>query len=258
MIAQRVLLFGREGDIPGVTARSAVVPEDRGERGPTKLRELYVDIGALDGDDARAHVRPGDPGVFVGEPLELANGRWASASMDNRIGAYVVLEAARRIAAAGGAPGDVLAVAAAQEETLHSGAQAAAFSLEPGVAIAVDITPSSDVPGGDPRRTGEVRLGGGPALDRSPALNPALIDLLVDTAEREEIALQWEVSSRLTHTDADEFHASRAGVPTALVSVPLRSTHTPVETAQLSDVEDAVQLVAAAVLRLDRGVSLAR
>jgi endoglucanase len=258
VVGQRVLLLGRDGDVPGVIARSATPPEERGDRGPAKLRELHIDVGAVDGDDARRLVRPGDPGVFVGEPLELANGRFAASAMDNRIGAYVVLEAARRIAAAGGAAGDVLAVAATQEETLHAGAQAAAFSLAPDVAIAVDITPSSDVPGGDPRLGGEVRLGAGPALDRAPSLNRALVDLLVETAEREDIAVSFEVSARLTHTDADAFHASRAGVPTALVSVPLRYTHTQVETAQLSDVEDAVRLVAATVLRLDRGISLAR
>jgi endoglucanase len=258
MNGQRVLLLGRGGDVPGVIARSAVAAAEVPDRGPTKLSELHIDVGARDGDEARALVRPGDVGVFVGAPLELANARFAAGAMDNRIGAYVVLEAARRIAEAGRAPGDVVAVAATQEETLHAGAKAAAHSLDPDVAIAVDITPCSDVPGGDPRRGGEVRLGGGPALDLAPAMNRALNDVLAETAEREGIALQYEVSTRLTMTDADEFHSSGPGRPTALVSVPLRYTHSPVETAQLSDVEDAIRLIVATVLRLDSGVSLAR
>jgi endoglucanase len=258
MNGQRVLLLGRNGDVPGVIARSAVAPDQVPDRGPTKVSELHVDVGARDGDEARSLVRPGDVGVFVGAPLELVNDRVAAGAMDNRVGAYVVLEAARRIAEAGGAPGDVVAVAATQEETLHAGGKAAAHTLAPDVAIAVDITPCSDVPGGDPRRGGEVKLGGGPALDLAPSMNPALNELLRETAEREGIAVQVEVSTRLTMTDADEFHASGPGRPTGLVSVPLRYTHSPVETVQLSDVEDAVRLLVAAVLRLDAGVSLDR
>ena len=152
----------------------------------------------------------------------------------------------------------MLAVATAQEETLHAGAIAAAFSLAPDVAIAVDITPTSDVPGGDPRRGGEVRLGGGPVVERAPSMNRALTDLIVDAAAGERIATQVEVSPHRTHTDGDEFHASRAGVPTAVVSVPLRYTHSPVETAQLSDVEDTVRVLVAAVLRLGADTPLAR
>jgi endoglucanase len=258
MTGQRVLLLGRGGDVPGVIARSVVSADQIADRGPAKLSELHVDIGARDGDEARSLVRAGDVGVFVGAPLELANDRFAAGAMDNRIGAYVVLEAARRVAEAGGAAGDVVAVAATQEETLHAGAKAVAHALAPDVAIAVDITPASDVPGGDARRSGEVRLGGGPALDLAPAMNRALNDLLEATAAQEGIALQFEVSTRLTMTDADEFHSSGPGRPTALVSVPLRYTHSPVETAQMSDVEDAVRLIAATVLRLDAGVSLAR
>ena len=196
--------------------------------------------------------------MLAAEPLELPNGRLVSRALDNRLGAYVALEAARRVAEAGGAVGDVVAVASVQEEIGLFGARASAFGLEPDVAIAVDITPSSDVPGGDPRRTGKVSLGDGPAIDRGPTLNPALTALLLDAAEQEGIRVCVEVSTRGTHTDADEIHLSRAGVPTALVSIPLRYAHSPVETAQLSDVEDAVRLVAAAVLRIDSQISFAR
>jgi len=145
-----------------------------------------------------------------------------------------------------------------QEEIGLYGARTSAFALEPDVAIAVDITPSSDVPGGDPREGGEVGLGHGPALDRAPSLNPRLVELLIDTAEREGIPLCFEISTRSTHTDADEIHLSRGGVPTALVSVPLRYTHTAVETVQLSDVEDSIRLIVAAVLRIDAQTSFAR
>src|SRR5581483_331818 len=99
-------------------------------------------------------VRPGDTGVWVGEPLELPNGRLASKALDDRLGAYAVLEAARRLAEGGGAAVDIVAVASVQEELGHDGARAAAFALEPDVAVAVDVTWSTDVPGENASRAG--------------------------------------------------------------------------------------------------------
>lgn len=258
LVAQRVLLLARDGVVPGVIGRRRIPPEELKDRGPVTHADLHVDVGATSAEDARRLVRVGDPGVLAGEPLELPNGRLVSRSLDNRLGAYVALEAARRVAEAGGAAGDVVAVASVQEEIGLFGARASAFGLDPDVAIAVDITPSSDVPGGDPRRSGAVGLGDGPAIDRGPTLNPALSRLLVEVAEQEGIAVCFEVSTRSTHTDADELHLSRTGVPTGLVSIPLRYAHSPVEQAQLSDVEDAIRLVAATVLRLDSSTDLAR
>lgn len=258
LVAQRVVVLGRDGPVPGVVARNGVRLRDQKERGPVELRDLHIDVGAPSADEARALVAVGDPAVLVGEPVELAHGRFAAKALDNRIGAYVVLEAARRVAEAGGAAGDLVAVASVQEEFGSYGARASAFDIAPDLAIAVDITPASDVPGGDPRSGGEVSLGAGPAIDRAPLLNPKLVELLVETAREEGIDVCFEVSTRRTHTDADEIHLSRAGVPTALVSVPIRYTHTPVETAQLSDVEDTIRLLAATLLRIDRHTSFAR
>lgn len=258
LVAQRIELLRGETRVPGVIARRRLAPAERRDPVPVKLEDLLIDVGARSAEDALALVRVGDPVVLAGEPLELANGRFASRAMDNRLGAYVVLEAARRVAEAGGAAGDVVAVASVQEEIGLFGARASAFGLAPDVAIAVDITPSSDVPGGNPRQTGKVELGGGPALDRGPTLNPLLVELIVEAAAQEGIEISFEVSTRATHTDADEIHLSRTGVPTALVSVPLRYAHSPVETAQLSDVGDAVRLVAAAALRIDASTSFAR
>jgi endoglucanase len=258
LVGQRVLLLGTAGEVPGVIARRRRSPEELRDRNATRLSDLHVDIAARDGDDARALVGVGEVGVLVAQPLELANGRFAGKAMDNRVGAYVTLEAARRVAEAGGAAGEVLAVASVQEEIGSYGARANAHALGPDVAIAVDITPASDVPGGDPRAGGKVEIGGGPVLDRGPTLNRPLIDLILAVAAEREIAVSFEVSTRLTHTDADEIHLSRDGVPTALVSVPLRYTHTPVELMQLSDVEETIELIAETVLRIDSSTSFAR
>lgn len=258
LVAQRVLIAGRGGPVPGVIGRRRIPPEKIGDRDAVRVEDLHVDLGARTAEEARALVAIGDVGVVLGEPTELANGRFASRAMDNRIGAYVVLEVARRIAEAGGAAGDVVAVASVQEELGLLGARAVAYGLQPDVAFAVDITPASDQPGGDPRASGKVGLGDGPAIDTAPILHPTLKRLLVETAESEGIPICFEVSTRGTHTDADELHLSGAGIPTALVSVPLRYTHSPIETAQLSDVEDTIRLLVAAIGRLDAGVELAR
>jgi putative aminopeptidase FrvX len=254
LVAQRVLLLGRDGDVPGVICRNyRTAAEKRDDDSGPRLADLDIDV-----DEARRLVEVGAVGVLVSAPVELANGRFAGKAMDNRVGAYVTLEAARRVAEAGGAAGDVLAVASVQEELGSYGSRASAFALRPDVALAVDITPASDVPGGDARRGGEVKLGGGPVLDRAPSLNPRLIELLLAVADERGIPVQFEVSTRLTHTDADELHLSRGGVPTALVSVPLRYTHTPVELVQLSDVEHAITLVAEAALTIDAGRAFSR
>ena len=176
------------------------------------LDDLHIDIGAKDGDEARKLVRPGDAVVIAGEPVELPNGRVASRSLDNRLGAFVALETARLVAEAGGAPGDVAAVAAVQEEVGDfGGARVATFALEPAIAIAVDVTHSTDVPGGDPKVEGEHGLGSGPAISRGSTINPKLYDLLAETAEAEGIEYTIEVSAGTTNTDMDAMYLSRAG-----------------------------------------------
>jgi endoglucanase len=197
--------------------------------------------------------------VIAGEPVELANGRIASRSLDNRLGAYVALEAARRVAETGGAPGDVVAVAAVQEEIGDfGGARTSVFALEPQIALAVDITGATDVPGGDPKIDGEAKLGAGPIVNRGSTIGPKVFELLVEAAEAEGIAYAVNVSAGHTHTDMDAAYLSRAGIATGLVSIPIRYTHSPVETVALEDVDAAIRLVAAFAGRLEPGLDLAR
>jgi endoglucanase len=254
----RVSIAGRDGDVPGVIGRRIIPPEKRSERGKVELSDLHVDIGATDRADAARLVRPGDAGVWIGEPLELPNGRFVSKSMDNRLGAYVALESARRVAEAGDAQVDVVAVAAVQEELGYYGARTAAFSLDPAFAIAIDVTYATDVPGGDPKAAGKIDLGSGAAIGRGPIMNTGLTDLLAQVAEEEGIAHTFEVVTNRTQTDADAVHQSRAGVPTGLVSVPLRYMHSPVELGSLDDLEAVIALVVAFARRLTRETSFLR
>jgi endoglucanase len=248
LVGQRVVLAGREGPVRGAIA--ARVRRERGERSALKRDDLHIDIGAADGDDAAAMVRPGAAGVWIGEPLELPNGRLASKALDDRLGAYAVLEAARRVAEQGTAAVDVVAIASVQEEIGHNGARAAAFALEPDFAIAVDVTFATDVPGESTQRSGEFEVGSGAAITVGPVVNRRLSDLLVTAAEEEGIAHTIEVLSGRTNTDADDVHAGRGGVPTGILSIPVRYMHSPSEIAALDDLEAVIRLLVAFARRL--------
>jgi putative aminopeptidase FrvX len=245
LTGQRLTVLAREGRIPAVLVRRRVPPEQLRDRPRLELADLHIDVGATSREDAERLVRVGDMAVWAGAPVDFPHGRLVSKSLDNRLGAYIALEAARRVAEAGDAQVGVVAVAAVQEEIGLYGARTAAYGLEPDVAIAVDVTPSTDYPGGDARRTGRIELGMGAMIARGPTLNARVTDLLTEVAERTGIAHGFEVYSRTTATDADEIHLSRAGVPTGLISIPTRYLHSPNELCDLADVEASVQLIVA-------------
>jgi endoglucanase len=260
LVGQRVEIAAREGTVLGVVGKKPIHllrdPEER-KKAP-ELKGLHIDIGARDGDDARSRVRIGDVAVIAGEPFELPNGRIVSRSMDNRLGCFVALEAARLVSEAGGAPGDVYAVAVAQEEITFAGARTTAYSLQPDIAVVVDVTFATDPPGTDERELGRHRFGSGAVLTRGSTLDPQLFELLHAAGEAEGIPFTVSASARSTGTDADAVHLSRAGIPTAVVSVPLRYMHSPVEMVQLDDVENTARLIAAFARALDPGIDFKR
>jgi len=260
LVGQRVEVQTEAGPVAGLVGKKPIhLLRDEERKKVAELRDLHVDIGARDGDDARTRVRIGDVAVIAGEPVELPNGRLVSRALDNRLGAWVALEAARLVAEAGGAPGAVAAVASAQEETTGAGAQTTAFSLRPGVAVAVDVTHATDAPGVDPKDAGGKHgLGDGPVISRGGAMHPRISQLLEETAQAEGIPYTVEAVARGTYTDADSIFVSRGGVATGLVSIPLRYMHSPVELVQLSDVEAVARLLAAFAHRLTDDTDLIR
>ena len=256
--AQRVTLMTRNGPLPAAIARKRLQRHELRDRPRLELIDLHIDVGAASRTEAEALVRVGDAGVWTGTPTVLPGNRLLSKALDNRLGAYVALEAARRVAAAGSAQVDVVAVAAVQEEIGLFGARAASFGLDPQVTLVVDVTPATDVPGGDARGQGRIELGLGAMIARGPMLNRHVTDLLGRVAEAEGIKHAFEVYSETTSTDADEIHWNRAGIPTGLVSIGTRYLHTPNELCDLGDVEAVVQLVTAFALALERGQSFLR
>ena len=259
LVGQRVKLTTRGGEIPGVIGRKPIhlIRGDERDKAP-KIKDLHIDVGAASSDEARTLVRIGDVGVIDAEPVSLPNDRIVSRSLDNRIGSYVAAQTARLVAQAGGAPGDVFGLAVAQEETTFAGARTSAFGLEPDIAVVVDVTHATDQPGVELGPMTKHPLGSGPVVARGTTLHPAVCELLYETAETLEMAFTVESLGRGTGTDADAIHASRAGVATGLISVPLRYMHSSVELAAISDIEAAATLIAAFAQRLTSELTLER
>jgi putative aminopeptidase FrvX len=259
LVGQRVQVFTREGILPGVVGHKPPHLTDAKERKKAKrLKDLHVDIGAKNGEEARSMVSPGDQVLLAAEPVELPNNRLVSRALDNRLGVYVALEVARRVQEAGGGGGPVAGVAAVQEEIGAHGARVMAYGVEPDLAVVVDVTHATDAPGVDPGEIGEHGLGSGPVITRGAVVSRPLTDMIDEAAREEGIECATEAAGRHTGTDADVIHFSRAGVPTAIVSIPLRYMHSPVELVQLDDVEAAIRLLTALALRLEADSTLAR
>ncbi len=259
LVGQRVDVHGSDGAVPGVVGRKPIHLLDPDQRKKVvELKGLHIDVGAVDRDAAAALVRVGDPVVIAAEPVRVAGDRLVSRSMDNRLGAYVALESLRRCQERGGLAGSFAAIAAVQEEIGLFGARTAAFVVRPDLAIAVDVTHATDAPGVDEKELGSHPLGSGPAIGRGSTLSPKVFELLVEAAAEAGVEYTVSASGRGTSTDADVLQISRSGIPTGLVSIPLRYMHSPVEMVDLADVEATVELIAAFALRLGEGVDLSR
>ena len=251
-VGQRVILLGRAGQVVGVVGKKAIHLMEREEREKVaKVEDLWIDIGAATRAEAEARIRIGDPGVLSAGVIEFPNGRLVSRCIDNRIGAFVVLEALRLLAQNRPAA-MVTAVATTREEIASTGggARSSVNQLEPDVAIVIDVTHATDYPGIDKRRHGDYRLGGGPTISRGASVSEIVFELLVQTAEAEQIPYKIEAASRDTHTDAEAIFNAHRGVATGLVSVPNRYMHSPNEMVALEDLERTAHLLAAFARRL--------
>jgi putative aminopeptidase FrvX len=257
LVGQRVEVRGKDGLVPGVAGRKPIHLLEADQRKKVvELKGMHIDIGAADREEAEGLVRVGDPVVIATEPMPVAGDRLVSKSMDNRLGAYVALESLRRCAEGPG--GSFAAVASVQEEIGLFGARTAAFEIRPDIAIAVDVTHATDAPGVDEKEIGSHPFGSGPAIGRGSTLSPKVFELLVETAEAEGIDYSISASGRGTSTDADVLQISRSGIPTGVISIPLRYMHSPVEMVDLRDVEATVELLAAFGRRLSSDWDLSR
>ncbi len=246
-VGQRVTLLGRDGPVAGVIGKQAIHTMDQAARDKlSKPHDLWIDIGAKDRAEALARVSVGTAGVLGSTLTRLPNDRVVSRSLDNRVGAFVVLEALRQLAADRPRV-PVTAVATTQEEIAYTGggARTSATALEAAAAIVVDVTHATDSPCIEKKRHGDVKLGSGAVITRGAAVNPVVFERLVAAAEAEGIPHVVQGAARHTGTDADAIFTAHRGVATGLVSVPLRYMHSPNELVQLDDVLAAANLLAA-------------
>jgi putative aminopeptidase FrvX len=250
---RRVIIQTARGPVKGVTGKRAIHLMDEADRKKVpEIHEIWIDIGARSKKEALERVAIGDAATYDHE-FELIHGSVATArAFDNKVGAYVVGETLIRLSRGPRKPAaKVVAVATSQEEIGTRGALGSGYSVDPQVALVVDVGHATDHPDCDNRKYGETKLGAGPILCRGPNINPKVFTDLVDAAKRAKVPYQVESDPRPTGTDARAIQVARGGVATGVVSIPLRYMHTPSEVVDLEDVERCVRLF----VEFSRGVA---
>ena len=241
----RVRVLGDDGPVLGVVGNTAIHLRDRNNEKIPKVHELFVDIGAdSDEEVAERGVRVGHPMVFDVAPTMLTDSRITARAIDNRLGGFIIAQAIERLAA-DRPQWTTLAANSVQEEIGGHGAQMITHRLNPDVALAFDVTHSTDSPGIDAKQHGDVKMGEGPAVTHGTSTHPAVVQRLIEVADAENIPLQHEPSARRTGTDTDSIFKTRSGVPSALLSVPLRYMHSTVEVVDTEDIEQCIRLFVA-------------
>ena len=247
---ERVVFMGPQGAVPGVFGRKAIhlMTAKEREAGASDISDFWVDIGAKNDTEALEVVPLGTCGIVDEGWRELRNGLVTCRGFDDRCGVFAVVEALRILAErrkeGRGPKVAVHCVSATQEEIGLLGATVSAYGIAPHAGIAVDVTHASDDPGGTPKKTSTIKIGGGPSVGIGPAFDSGLVDIIKSAAKKSEMSIQLHPHARGNGTDAYAIRHSRAGVPVALISVPLRYMHSAVELLSLDDLEKAATLIA--------------
>ena len=243
LVGQRVKVMGAKGEILGVIGRKAIhqmKPDERKKN--VEMENIWVDIGANSRKDAEKRVSVGDAIVIDVAWRKLNSDKIVSRAMDDKAGAFVVAEVMRALSKRK-LNISVIGVATVQEEVGLRGAITSSYRVNPDAGIAVDVGFASDHPETDPKKMGEVKLGKGPNLHRGANINPVLEKALAKTAKQFKIPVQITAIPRGTGTDANAIQLARGGAATALISIPLRYMHTPVEVLSLKDLDHSIKLL---------------
>ncbi|HYG75265.1 MAG TPA: M42 family metallopeptidase [Planctomycetota bacterium] len=254
---QRVHVHTKNGPVLGVIGRKPIhnTPPEERTKG-AKLEDLYVDIGAKDKEEALKRVRLGDPITMAVGFERMPNDLAIARAMDDRIGAFVVLEAMRKFSLytrkkkGAGLDCALYAVCSVQEEVGLRGAQTSAYAIDPHVGIAVDVGFATDYPSENKKILGEFKLGEGPILHRGANINPPLAEMMEGLADKHNIPYQISGDGGIMGTDAGAIQVNKRGVAAALVSIPNRYMHSPVEMISLKDVENSSELLAQVAIHL--------
>jgi len=249
---KKVNIHTLKGTVVGVIGKKPIHLMDNKDRETVvKLEAQYIDIGAKDKKEAQKLVTVGDAVTFDSAFTRLAGDRVSSRGFDDKAGCFVVAEVLRLVRESRKKLSiDLYGVSSVQEEIGLRGGTTSSYTVNPDVGICVEVDFATDQPDVEKKHNGEVSLGKGPILTRGANINPRLFELLAGAAEKEKIPVQFTATPRATGTDANVMQISRNGVATALVKIPLRYMHTPVETLSLSDLENAARLIVAALGRI--------
>jgi endoglucanase len=248
---RRIQIMGDQGVVPGVIGNTAIhLRRDSlsNEKAP-KIHELWVDVGASSREEVAAlGLRVGHPAVYAEGVSELGKERLVGRAIDNRIGGFMIAQVLKKLSAAKKKPAfTVVCLNAVQEEIGGYGAKMATHRINPDVCLCTDVTHATDTPGLSAPMYGRVNLGEGPSVTHGSASHPLVVGRLLEVARKKKIPLQHEAASRFTGTDTDTIYQSRDGVPSALVSLPLRCMHSVVEMAGYDDIEATIKLMTAFV-----------
>lgn len=242
LVGQRMTIWTERGPIRAVIARKPIhLLKEEERKEVVKLEDLWLDIGSTSEAVTREYVQIGDPVTLQLGMQELKNHLVNAPGMDNRTGLWVVIEALRRC-------GPRLhcaayAVSTVSEEIGLRGAKTSAYSVDPHVGLAVDVTHATDCPTIDKRQQGDIRLGEGPVIFRGPNTNPRVTDKIIQVAENCRIKHQLSALGRAAPNDSNPLQVSRAGVAVGLVAIPNRYMHSAVETVSLDDIDAAADLL---------------
>lgn len=252
-VGMKVDILGFKKRVTGVIGANA--EHHGGVKEDLAFEDLYLDCGAKSKEEIAEFVQIGDLAVYKREPEFLFNDRLSGRGLDNRTGAFIVAEVLRRCAEKNPQVG-VYAASTVNEETNMGGAYFAAAGIYPTMAIACDVTFATDYPGVNTNKYGEIKLDGGPVLAKGAPINYKINQLLENAAESLHMPVQYELTPRMTGTDADRMRLTGTGVPVSLVSLPLRYMHSPVETVSLKDIEQEIDLLTEMILNLSGEESL--
>lgn len=246
MKAQRVTIHTRGGPVKGVVGNVAPhLMKLEGDPKPPKIHEIFVDIGVSSRKEAEKLVRIGDPMTLVDEFDVLRGDLAVARAFDNRIGTFAVVETLRLLKESKvKLNAEICAVSNVQEEVGLLGARQIAYSLKPDIALVVDVTHATDYPTVSKAQHGDVKIGGGPAITHGGCNHPEVVARLEEVALKKKIPLQHEAMSATSGTDTDVIFWTRGGIASALISLPNRYMHSPVEVVSLADLEKIPELMA--------------
>lgn len=248
---QRVHIHTAGGPVLGVIGQTAIHMQEEDDRKKVpRWHEMFIDIGAKSRDEAEKRVRVGDLATYAVGAEPLAGDLWVARAHDNRIGTFVAAETLRLCAEASKLSASVIAASSVQEENGLYGATMLGYSVKPDVALVVDVGHATDTPGTNKKRFGQVKLGAGPILNRGSVNHPVVVDRLERVARQHQLPWQAGVDPRWSGTDGDAIFLQRGGIPTAVIGVPNRYMHTPVEMVSLTDLERLAEWLAAFCLEV--------